>query len=140
MRRKASCHCGQLEVICESEPARVIMCHCEPCQRRTGSSYILGAWFEQSAFSAKGEEKLYRRTGDQGIESIYHFCPTCGSNVYWEAPSAFAGMVAVAVGCFNDPDFPKPDFSLYGKRRLCWVQQPDDLPSHEAGMGSALEK
>ena len=115
------------------------MCHCQACQRRSGSSYVLGAWFESSTVTANGKEQLYSRTGDQGIETIYHFCPICGTNVYWAAPEAFANMLGVAVGCFNEPDFPKPDFSLYAQHRFSWVTQPHDTLSHIDGLNSALE-
>ena len=139
MKRTALCHCGQLQITCQSEPVQVIMCHCESCQRRTGSSYNLGAWFKRDDFRAEGEEQIYRRTGDQGIESVYHFCPSCGTNIYWEAITVFPDLVAVAVGCFTDPDFPSLSFSLYGKRRLSWVTQLHGIPSHIAGMNSEIE-
>lgn len=139
MKRTASCQCGRLTIACDSEPVQVIMCHCQPCQRRSGSSYVLGAWFDKSTINTSGEEKLYSRIGEQGIESVYHFCPICGTSVYWEASAAFPDLVSVAVGCFNDPQFPPPTFSLYGKHRLSWVDQPSDIPSHKEGVGSELE-
>ncbi len=139
MKRKASCHCGQLQVVCEGDPTQVIMCHCELCQRRTGTSYNLGAWFNRSDVTVEGEERTYRRTGDEGLELIFHFCPRCGTNIYWELPAALADMFGVAVGCFADPDFPGPTVSLYGKRRHAWLTQPGDIPSHISGVGSDLE-
>lgn len=139
MKRTASCQCGQLAITCDSEPVQTIMCHCQACQRRSGSAFVLGSWFERSTTSASGEEKLFRRTGDQGGESVYHFCPNCGTSVYWEAPAVFPELLSIAVGCFTDPNFPAPTFSLYAEHRFNWVQQPTGIPSHEAGVGSKLE-
>jgi hypothetical protein len=51
--------------------------------------------------------------------ATFHFCPPCGSTVWWEAaPPAF---VTVAIGACADPDFPPPHVSLYEERRHPWV-------------------
>ncbi len=141
MQRTATCHCGSLTVRCQGDPSLIAMCHCELCQRRTGTSYNLSAWFARPDTSIQGDERVYRRTGDEGIEVRFHFCPTCGTSVYWEMPTYpdLSEMVGVAVGCFADPDFPPPTLSLYGKRRHKWLHQPTGMPSHTAGGGSELE-
>ena len=41
-----------------------------------------------------------------------HFCPTCGSTVYWEG-EGFPGYVAVAIGNFADPNFPGPTIAVW---------------------------
>ncbi len=48
-----------------------------------------------------------------------HFCPACGSTVYWE-PEGLPGFVAVAVGAFADASFPPPTFSVYEARCHPW--------------------
>ena len=35
--RHAACSCGQLHLTVEGESARISMCHCLECQRRTGA-------------------------------------------------------------------------------------------------------
>jgi hypothetical protein len=37
LERTAQCHCGALKVITSGEPVQVYLCHCQSCQRRTGS-------------------------------------------------------------------------------------------------------
>ena len=138
MIRTATCHCGQLQVTCQDEPTQIFMCHCELCQRRTGTTYNLAAWFGRAHVTVTGDEHLYRRTGDTGTEFRFHFCPTCGTNLYWESGS-IPDAVGVAVGCFMDPQFPGPTISLYGKRRHAWVPQLAGIPSYSAGMDSELE-
>jgi len=111
------------------------MCHCKACQKRTGSTYNLGAWFEKSNVTLAGHEKIYRRTGEQGTEIAYHFCPDCGSNVYWEA-SAMKTAIGVAVGSFADAAFPRPTISFYEKRRHGWVKSPENIPRFKEGANS----
>lgn len=67
MKRKASCHCGQLQVVCEGDPTQVIMCHCELCQRRTGTSYNLGAWFNRSDVTVEGRKGLIDELATKGL-------------------------------------------------------------------------
>jgi hypothetical protein len=74
------------------------------------------------------------------MEIAYHFCPDCGTSLYWDSPDEkFAGMLGVAVGGFADPNFPAPTISLYGKRRHAWLSQPQGMPSLVAGLGSDPE-
>jgi hypothetical protein len=130
--RTASCHCGDLKLDCKGEPSFIAMCHCEDCQRRTGSSYNLGAWYEKSAVRISGDDRIFRRTGEQGMDLAYHFCPNCGSNIFWEA-SMMEDAFGIAVGCFADPEFPAPTFSLYGKRQHSWLTVPKGVPCYLEG-------
>ena len=139
MERVAKCHCGSLSVVASGEPSPVLMCHCELCQRRTGTSYNLGAWYPETDISIQGETKLYARTGDTNSLVKFYFCPNCGSNVFWKAPEIQPGKVAVAVGCFADPEFPAPTLSLFGTQRHSWITMPEEVPSFGGGRGSDEE-
>lgn len=131
----ARCHCGAVQLDCLGEPLFVAMCHCQECQRRTGSSYNLGAWFGRENVTIKGDFKIHHRAGDEGTALKYYFCSECGSNVYWEA-SSMQTAVGVAVGCFADADFAQPTVSFYDKRRHSWVKVPENIPRYVAGASS----
>lgn len=119
---RAACSCGKIEVVCEGEPARVSMCHCLECQRRTGAVFGNQAWFgRQQIISIAGDSAQFTRQSDAGRSVTFQFCPTCGSTVYWEA-EGFPGMIAVAVGSFADPAFPAPKHSGWEQRRHHWVE------------------
>jgi hypothetical protein len=60
-----------------------------------------------------GSFELIRRTSDSGFAVNFHFCPNCGSTVFWE-PERRPETIAVAVGSFADPTFPPPSQSVYG--------------------------
>ncbi len=118
--RLAGCACGQLRVTCSGEPLQVSLCSCLACQRRTGSAFGVAAFFDRDRVQSDGESRLYRRAADPGSSVDFHFCPACGSTVYWE-PSRKPGLVAVAVGCFADPSFPAPVKSVYEDHRHPWL-------------------
>jgi len=126
--RGAACNCGQLRLTCEGEPARISMCHCLECQRRTGAAFGIQAWFEKRQItSISGRSTEFKRVADSGKYVTLRFCPVCGSTVYWEA-ELFPGLIAVAVGAFADPAFPAPQHSVWERRRHHWVEMSSDPP------------
>jgi len=136
MERVASCHCGQFTAETLGDPIRITQCHCEDCQRRTGSAFNLGAVYEEAQVSLKGDYSTYHRTGDTGLDIEFHFCPQCGSNVHW----IFGDVHVVAVGCYADPQFPQPTVSIYGKRRHSWISRLEGVPGFpETGISGQEE-
>src|SRR5215467_3729569 len=87
---------------------------------RTGTTYGIAAFFPRKAIKADGLFRTYRRDSDSGFAVNFHFCPRCGSTVFWE-PERNPDAIAVAVGSFADPTFPAPSQSVYNERRHRWV-------------------
>lgn len=118
--RIARCNCGQLRIRCTQEPAKVSLCHCLDCQRRTGSPFGIAAFFEADTTEIVGSSSAYQRSSDSGFPVTFHFCGSCGSTVFWY-PSRKPTSIAVAVGCFADPLFPQPTQAVYNQSRHGWV-------------------
>lgn len=126
VEREGSCSCGQLRVTATGDPVRVSICHCLACQRRTGSSYGYQARFPAEQVRISGTSREFVRRSDEGDEERrMHFCPDCGSTVYWGIEDG-SGMIAVAVGAFADPGFPAPGVSVWEERKHSWVLAPPD--------------
>ena len=121
MERKATCSCGQLVVGCKGEPATVSLCHCLSCQKQTGSTYGIAAFFPRADVQSKGRTQRYTRRGDSGFDVTFYFCPNCGSTVFWE-PHRRPDVIGVAVGAFADPTFPRPSREVYEQHRHPWVK------------------
>ena len=127
MTRRATCSCGQLQLTIEGEPSRISMCHCLECQRRTGAVISNQARFRREQVTFGGKATAWMRTAESGKALTFHFCPTCGSTVYWEG-EGFPGYVAVAIGNFADPNFPAPTIGVWEESRHSWVSLPPDTP------------
>ena len=123
--RLASCSCGQLTAQIVGEPVRVSICHCLACQRRTGSVFGQQAGFPRENVSISGASIEYVRVGDEGSRVKFHFCPECGSTVYYE-PEGLEEFLAIPVGAFADPNFPPPHVSVYESRKHSWVAPPQE--------------
>ncbi len=122
--RTATCGCGQLRVVCRGDPRIVSLCHCLDCQKRTGSTYGIAAFFSREEVSAEGRASVFTRNSDSGFDVTFRFCPNCGSTVYWE-PARMPDLIGVAVGAFADPSFPAPTQSVWNERRHPWVRFPE---------------
>ena len=133
--RRAACSCGQLSLTIEGEPVRVSLCHCLECQRRTGAVLSNQARFARDQIAFAGRDTQWTRTAESGNALTFHFCPVCGSTVYWEG-AGFPGYVAVAIGTFADPGFPAPTIAVWEEHRHAWVAFPEGVPpKHAAKQG-----
>ncbi len=119
--RHAACACGALSVRCAGEPVKVSLCHCLQCQRRTGGPFGVVAFFPRADVRPSGEDRVYERASDSGLAVVFHFCPTCGSTVWWE-PARLPDLIGVAVGAFADPAFPPPTQAVFAEHRHPWVR------------------
>jgi hypothetical protein len=125
--RKASCNCGQLSLTYDGpDPARISLCQCKECQRRTGSVFSVQARLPKEHVAIEGKSMSWTFPDDFGRPikfrscdsegATYHFCPECGATVYWDLAVA-PDVYGAAVGTFTDPTFPPPmisGFEAYG--------------------------
>jgi hypothetical protein len=126
--REAACHCGQLRLAVEGEPFAVSICNCLACQRRTGSAFGMQAGYKKEQVQISGRFNDYSRISDEADEKehVFHFCPDCGSSVFYSEPTE-PDLVVVSVGAFADPSFPPPTESGYDSRRHPWIGLPDSI-------------
>lgn len=121
MKRSATCSCGALSIVAQGEPAKVSVCHCLECQRRTGSAFGIAVFFASEMIEIAGTAAVFSRIGDSGKAVAFHFCPSCGSTLFWK-PAFRPGMTAVALGCFEDKDGLEPTQGVYDHHGLSWVR------------------
>ena len=111
--REATCHCGQLRLEVSGEPFAVSICNCLACQRRTGSAFGMQAGFRPDQVKIAGRYNDYSRISDEADrkEHVFHFCPECGSQVFYTEPEE-TEFIVVSVGSFADPSFPPRERDL----------------------------
>jgi hypothetical protein len=130
--REAACHCGQLRLEVDGDPLVVSICHCVACQRRTGSAFGMQAAFRPDQVQVVGRFNDFARISDEADrkEHVFHFCPDCGSSVFYTEPDE-TEWVVVSAGSFADPSFPPPTESGYDFRRHPWIGLPESLGRDE---------
>ena len=140
--RIATCACGQLTVTCVGpDPDRVVMCNCHLCQKQTGSPFSLQARFPNEQVTIKGKSLTWTYPPKDGVTPVTgrtcagtdgitnsaadvvtsHFCPVCGSTVYYYRKSDPA-RTGVKVGAFADETFPAPIGSGFEEYAHPWTK------------------
>ena len=125
----ASCRCGQLTAVATGTPTRISVCHCLDCQKRSGSAFAAQVRFPAAQVTLTGQAKTYTATGENGA-AHFHFCPDCGSTVTYTNDS-LPGVIAIALGAFDDPYFVTPTVSVWEQRQHEWLEIAGDVEHFE---------
>jgi hypothetical protein len=126
MTRIAHCCCGSLRAEATGEPVIVAACHCMECQRRTGSLFGVNTCFTQAQVRTEGPSKVYVRGSDTGRTIEFHFCPSCGSTVFWY-PEFIPDLIVIAFGAFAGSSMSRPTLSVWETMRHPWVTFAHEL-------------
>ncbi|MBI3437784.1 MAG: GFA family protein [Proteobacteria bacterium] len=135
MNRHAHCQCGRLQVDSQGEPDSVVVCSCTECQRRSGSPFGEGAYYQRDKLSMRGTAREYVRKTEAGNSFHTFFCPICATSLYFFS-SRDPNRVGVAVGAFADPSFPAPHRSVFDESKHSWIALPADTPGFTRGRDS----
>jgi hypothetical protein len=130
-KRAASCRCGNLRATVTGEPVRVSVCHCLNCKKRSGSAFAVQARWPKEQVRIEGESKTFVIVADSGNRGIFHFCPNCGSDVFYEidgkVDDKFNDLIAIPVGALDDPYSVTPRFSVWEERKHDWLDVTGDV-------------
>ncbi len=92
-----SCLCGAVNYTVSGELRPVIACHCTQC-RKTSGHHVAATSAPRDSVAISGEVAWYA-SSDSARRG---FCPTCGSNLFWDGAGAnlsiFAGTLDGATG------------------------------------------
>lgn len=131
MIHRAECQCGELKITSSADPDFVIACNCRACQRRTGAAFGVGSYFRKDEVTIDGDTKDWQRTAESGRSLTNHFCPNCGSTLFWSLDMR-PDHLGVAGGCMVTP-LPEPHRAIWTAEKHEWVSFPDHWPTFEQG-------
>ena len=88
------------------------------------TAHRLALWrqhlFPKRAGVHRGAEQGLRTRQRLGAKDQIHFCPDCGSSVFWYA-EVVPDLIGIAFGAFADPSMPRPTLSVWETTRHPWV-------------------
>lgn len=92
-----SCLCGQIRYTVAGPLRPVVACHCAQC-RKTSGFHVAATSAPRDRVTVEGDVAWYQSSGT----ARRGFCPTCGSNLFWDGPGAnlsiFAGALEAPTG------------------------------------------
>ena len=136
--QEGGCVCGDIRYTVTGDPDIVVVCHCEWCQRRTGSAFAMIPKWEQSSFAlTAGLLTTYRTFNDSGRWLDLQFCARCGTNIGFTQERR-ATAQAIDAGTLDDPsiiDRDKHDFRyIYVRSHQDWTEIPKGEAVYDGGL------
>lgn len=121
------CLCGAVSYRCAADPLMTLMCHCDDCQRASGSPFSLNVVVPKAALELEGEASLkrYETVGsDTGAKRERAFCATCGSTMF-----TFLGdmpdLAVLKAGTLDDRSQIVPQVEIWATRAHAWLSADD---------------
>ena len=74
-----------------------------------------------------GETKEYASSQD----ARRHFCPECGTSLFYTNEAMFPGAIDVQIATLDDPDELPPQIHVQVAERIGWVKGMQDLPEFD---------
>ncbi|GLK46066.1 MULTISPECIES: GFA family protein [Novosphingobium] len=128
MKLEGGCQCGAVRYSVEGEPQHVAFCHCADCQKSSGAPAVAWAAYAADDFAVTaGAASSYSSNGD----AIRHFCPTCGSGLYYVNEAVLPGLVDIQVASLDKPDTLQPQAHIQVAERISWMKHAASLPEFE---------
>ena len=128
--REGGCGCGALRYRLASEPLFVHCCHCQNCQRQTGSAFVVNLLIEVDRVEVlSGTPHPVDVPRDDGSAQRIWRCPQCQVAVFSQYSSPAVRFVLG--GTLDDPAAIEPDVHIYTRSKLPWVTLPAGVPAFE---------
>ena len=125
---EGGCHCGAIRYRVEGEPIHAALCHCIDCRRHAGAPMVGWILFPNDRFAIlRGEAKVYA-SSEHGRR---HFCPDCGTGLFYTSEAVFPGQTDVQAATLDDPGALPMQAQIQVADRVSWMKDLADLPEFE---------
>ncbi len=128
------CACGAVRYRVEGEPISVNNCYCTYCQRQTGSTSVVNAFYESDRIAIlSGDFVEHVVEGASGQPHIIRRCASCGTAVLSHYARFGRLGAGLRVGTLDDPGAVRPHAAIFTASRMPWVTLPEGIPAFEQG-------
>jgi hypothetical protein len=124
--RSGHCLCGSVTYRYDAQPETVVLCHCDDCQRHTGSAFSVNVLIARDTLEINGKTNNHQTTGtENGQLRDRLFCAACGTpilTIMHERPD----IAIVKAGTLDDRTGLAPTVDVWWRRAQDWVQPSPD--------------
>ena len=123
------CLCGKVTFeISDDDLGETRYCHCDNCQRASGSMFSCNAAVPNASFRLKsGEDALKEYESSPGV--VRSFCSNCGSPVFAKM-ARDPGHTRVRLGTLQPHAKVKATADYFVRFKPDWYEITDGLPQH----------
>ena len=114
-----SCLCGAVRYRSDADPLMQAVCHCDNCQRQSGTSFLVIIGVPAGSIRYEGEENLatYEDRGLCGKSVDRRFCKKCGSPIV-SLVEMIPSMHFIKTGTLDDKSWLAPNVHVWIPRSL----------------------
>jgi hypothetical protein len=128
MTINGGCHCGAIRYQIDGEVIVHALCHCTDCRRHSGAPMVGWTMYRQEAFKiVKGTPKVYASSAS----GRRHFCPDCGTGLFYINDQMLPGIVDIQSATYDDPNAIPPRAQIQVADRIGWMKSAHELPEFE---------
>ena len=124
---KGQCHCGAVRYDMPAETIHKALCHCSDCRRHSGAPAVAWGLVSKDQLKVEGETREYA-SSEHGRR---HFCPECGTALFYTNDVIFPGQIDVQIATLDDPDTIRPEAQIQVADRIGWMETAHELPQFE---------
>ena len=124
---KGQCHCGAVRYEMPAETIHKAICHCTDCRRHSGAPMVAWGLVGKDQLKVEGETKAYASSE----HARRHFCPECGTALFYTNDVIFPGQVDVQIATLDDPDAIQPDVQIQLAERIGWMERLEAMPKFD---------
>ncbi|TGN40671.1 GFA family protein [Marinobacter confluentis] len=125
MKLAGGCHCGAVRYEVEGEPYTHALCHCSDCRHHSGAPMVGWTMYPREALTiTKGQPKLYE-SSENGRR---HFCPDCGTGLFYSNAHALPGLIDIQSGTYDTPEEIPARIQIQIAERISWMERVHELP------------
>ena len=124
---RGQCHCGAVRFEIPPEAKHQAICHCSDCRRHAGAPLVSWALVPRETMSIEGKTREYA-SSEHGRR---HFCPECGTSLFYTNEAIFPGLIDVQTGTLDDPDVLAPTVQVQAAERVAWVTRLNEIPAFD---------
>ena len=124
---RGQCHCGAVKFEMSSDTIHQALCHCSDCRRHSGAPMVAWGLVKREDLKVEGETREYV-SSEHGRR---HFCPNCGTGLFYTSEAVFPGQIDVQIATLDDPDSIVPQAQIQVAERIGWVDHIGEMPEFE---------
>ena len=124
-RASGQCHCGAIRYSMPTAVEHHALCHCQDCRRLSGAPMVGWALVNRSDVEMTGTPKIYA-SSEHGRR---HFCPDCGSGLFYTNEAIFPGQIDVQTATLDDPDLIPAGAQIQIAERIGWMEKLNEMPA-----------
>lgn len=134
-KREGGCNCGSVRYEIASTEEKSIVCHCNSCQRQSGSAFGMVLLVASEAVTLlQGTLNKWVRTADSGNKVHSYFCDSCGSRI-WHGDKDAEPMLKVRAGTLDKPIDYSTATHVWTSKKVPGIEIPQGTTSFPAQPG-----